>query len=288
MERRACLLLTFTGTTSKSNVNVPVSDAVAGKAWNLVGNPYPSYLDVEEFFTANNIDQFNNQYVAIYGYTGNRGSWKTYNLATSDTLIAPGQGFFIKAQAGGGTLQFTPQMRRSGTSDDFILGRQDNTSKALSLLKLSKSDNSVTTSIYFIEGTTRGLDLGYDAATYSGSAVDFLLFTKLLEDSIGLNIAIQSLPYNDFNDVVVPLGIKASSGDELTISIDDLSTIPDNIKVYLEDTQNNTLTLLNNEDFSFTPTANMNGSDRFNVHYSSATLTLDEVQSNDNLHIFTT
>lgn len=280
--------LTFTGSTSKTNVDVPISDAVAGRAWNLVGNPYPSYMDVQEFFTINNIDQFHDQYVAIYGYTGNRNSWNTYNLATSATLMAPGQGFFVKAQEGGGTLQFTPQMRRSGSSDDFILGRQENINRALSQLKLSNNEDTVTTSIYFIEGTTRGLDPGYDAAVYSATAVDFSLFTNLLENNIGLGMAIQSLPYNDFNDVVVPLGVKAIAGVELTISIDDLSTIPANIKVYLEDIQNNTLTLLNNNDFRFTPTVNINSADLFNVHYSSATLTVDDMQSIDNLRIFTT
>lgn len=255
---------------------------------NLVGNPYRSYIDVQEFFTTNNINQFNDQYVAIYGYTGRQGVWTTYNLATSDSLIAPGQGFFVKAQPGGGTLQFTPQMRRSGTSDDFILGRQANTSRALSLLKLNNDDISVTASIYFIEGTTRGLDLGYDAAAYAASAVNFALYTRLLEDNTGLDMSIQSLPYGDFNDVIVPLGIKASAGVGLTISIDELSTIPAGIRVYLEDTQNNTLTLLNNTDFSFTPTTNINNADRFNVRYSSQTLTIEEVKRKDNLHIYTT
>lgn len=280
--------LTFTGSVTNTNVNVAVSDAAAGAAWNLVGNPYPSYIDVEEFFTANNINQLNGQYVAIYGYKGNQNDWQTYNLATSNELLAPGQGFFVKAQSGGGLLQFTPQMRRSGSSDDFIQGRQENTLKALSRLKVSNNNNTVSTRIYFIEGTTRGLDLGYDAAVYSATAVNFSIYTDLLEDNTGLEMTIQSLPYNDFNDVIVPLGIKANAGTELRISIDDESTLPSNVNVYLEDTQNNTLTLLNTNDFVFTPSSAIDGSDRFNVHYSSTTLTVVDIQANDNLRIYTT
>jgi hypothetical protein len=280
--------LTFTGSVSNSNLAIAISDAVVGNAWNLIGNPYPSYIDAQQFFTSNNIGQFHNQYVAIFGYNGSQGGWETYNLATSNELIAPGQGFFVKAKSGGGIIQFTPEMRRSGTSDDFILGRQeDNTLKALSKIKLSNGNTTVKASIYFIEGTTRGLDLGYDAAVYSATSINFSLFTNLLEDNIGLDIAIQSLPYSDFNDVIVPLGIKATSGSELIISIDELSTIPSNVNVYLEDTQNNTLTLLNNNDFSFTPMTNLNGTGRFYLRYSTGTLSVSNIKP-DYLQIYTT
>ena len=280
--------LVFSGSATNSIVDVPISDASAGRAWNLVGNPYPSYIDVEEFFTTNNITQLQDQYVAIYGYKGLQQTWETFNLATSSELMAPGQGFFIKAKPGGGMIQFTPQMRRSGSSDDFILGRQENILKALSKIKISNNTNTQKTSIYFIEGTTRGLDLGYDAAVYSATTVNFSLFTNLLENNTGLDIAIQSLPYNDFNDVIIPLGIKASSGTELTISIDDeLSTLPSNINVYLEDTLNNTLTLLNDDQFVFTPDSNLNGTGRFYLRYSSSTLTVSEPEL-DYLQIYTT
>ncbi|WP_051209827.1 discoidin domain-containing protein [Gelidibacter mesophilus] len=278
--------LTFTGSVAKSIVNIPISDASAGRAWNLIGNPYPSYLDVKEF-VENNVDEFNAQYMAVYGYTGSKGSWETYNNATDGPLIAPGQGFFVKAKSNGGVIQFTPAMRRAGSSDDFILGRQ-NANKALSKLKLSNASTSVSTSIYFIEGTTRGLDPGYDAAAYGATAVDFAIFTNLLKDNLGLDIAIQSLPYEDINDVVVPLGIKSKPEAKLVISIDELSTLPSNINVYLEDTVNKTLTLLNNETFVFSPETEINGIGRFFVHYSAKTLSILDMDTDDNLHIYTT
>ncbi|HUH27826.1 MAG TPA: discoidin domain-containing protein [Gelidibacter sp.] len=282
--------LTFTGAVTKSNVNVSLSDASAGRAWNLIGNPYPSYLDVEAFFTPNNMDQLEDQYVAVYGYRGSKSSWEIYNQANvpSEALMAPGQGFFVKAKVGGGTITFTPAMRRTGNTDDFIAGRPHGGLKALSKLRLENNNNLSSTSIYFIEGTTKGLDRGYDAAAYSATKIDFSIFTNLLEDHTGLDIAIQSLPYEDFNDVTVPLGIKAKAGSELSISIDDLSTLPSNINVYLEDTQNNTLTLLNDGAFTFTPTASLNGAGRFNVHYSSRTLSIGDMDANDNLRIYTT
>lgn len=287
--------LLFTGRTTRNPVSIDIYDAAEGSSWNLIGNPYPSYLDFEMFFEANK-DQFEagDAYQAIYGYTGNSGDWTILNnLSLLDPdpnlkpIIAPGQGFFVKSKVGGGMVQFTPEMRRSGASDDFIEGRP-NKNIALSKLKLTRASKTVTTSVYFLDGSTKGIDPGFDAAAYGATKVDFSLFTNLVEDNKGLNIAIQALPYNDFNDVIVPLGLKAKGGEELIISIDELSTLPSNINVYLEDTQNNTLTYLNNEDFKFTPTEDINVSGRFNVHYSSRTLSIGDLESNDRLRIYTT
>lgn len=280
-------ILNFSGTVAANAVDVPVSDAVVGRAWNLIGNPYPSYVSVGGFFTSHNIAQINDNYVAIYGYKGNKSDWEIYNLAHPDERLAPGQGFFVKAKEGGGIVQFTPAMRTVGSSDDFIAGRS-NTSKALSKLKLSSPSKEVSTSVYFIEGTTRGLDPGYDAAVYGATAVDFSIFTNLVKDNSKLDIAIQSLPYDDFNGVVVPLGIKAKAGTELVISIDELSTIPSNVNAYLEDIENKTLTLLNNKGFRFTPSVDINSSDLYKIHYSARTLSVDDMQMNDDLRIYTT
>ncbi len=280
--------LTFTGSAATGNVDIAITAGGAGKSWNLIGNPYPSYINVGELLTPQNLALMDIRYGAIYGYKGSKNGWEVINRAVEEGLIAPGQGFFIKATTGGGNIQFTPAMRRVGSSDDFIVGRTANSNKALSKLKLTSGSNDVSTSIYFIEGSTKGLDPGYDAAAYGATKVDFSLFTNLLEDNTGLDIAIQSLPYDDFNNVIVPLGLKAKAGVELSISIDDLSTLPSNINVYLEDTQNKTLTLLNDGEFKFTPTAAINGSGRFNVHYAAKTLSFDDLDASDNLRVYTT
>ncbi|WP_033958422.1 hypothetical protein [Psychroserpens jangbogonensis] len=107
--------------------------------------------------------------------------------------------------------------------------------KISSVVKPELQINKIAkTSIYFIEGTTKGLDKGYDASAYGGVSDDFSIFTNLVEDNQGLDMAIQSLPYNDFNDVVIPLGVKAQEGTSLTISLGDNSTLSNNVNVYLK------------------------------------------------------
>jgi hypothetical protein len=279
--------LKFTGTASTADVNVSISDASAGNAWNLIGNPYPSYIDFESFFTQNK-DQFNSEsaYQAVYGYNGSgANSWTVWNLATSldpaiTAFIAPGQGFFVKAKATGGTITFTPAMQTIGSSDDFILGKQPNLQVALSKLRLSSGTKSANTAIYFIEGTTRGLDSGYDAATYDGSSTGFSIFSNLVSDNTGSAMAIQSLDYTDFNEVVVPLGIHAKLG-ALTISIDALATtLPADIQVYLEDREASTFTLLTTTDYTFTPASDLKGAGRFYLHYSAKSLTAESTNFN--------
>ncbi|WCO03167.1 FG-GAP-like repeat-containing protein [Psychroserpens ponticola] len=278
---------TFTGTANNDIVTYNITNSGPTEAeWNLVGNPYPSYLNVQAFLNhevstgLKNINLMNTSTAAIYGYDGNvLDGWIIYNLATTtpSTLIAPGQGFFVSADPTHVPLydlEFTPTMRATGTSDDFIIGRSQNgTSSVLSKLILSNNTKTYSTDIYFIEGTTKGLDKGYDASAYGGVSGDFSIFTNLVEDNQGLDIAIQSLPYNDFNDVVIPLGVKAQEGTVLTISLGDDSTLPTNVNVYLEDTLLKTLTLLNDSDYVFTPNTNFAGTGRFFLRYSNENIT---------------
>ena len=287
--------LTFTGTVRTDDVlDVPISGAAAGYAWNLIGNPYPSYIDFDAFFTAN-VSEFDSSsaFQAIYGYDGDASNgWTIWNLATItdlvDTeLIAPGQAFFVKSKPAGGLVDFEKGMRRTGASDDFIAGRSSTTNVALCKLNLISLSNNASTQIYFIEGTTRGLDIGYDAGSYLGSAAEYSIFTNLVEDNTGIDMAIQTLPYGDINEITVPLGIKAQTNEELTISIDDVTTLPSSVNVYLEDTFQNTLTLLNNSNYTFVPESELNGTGRFYLRYSTEALSIKDSQFND-LQIYAT
>ena len=71
--------------------------------WNLVGNPYTSYIKLEDFLNANLLEWDPNT-VAVYGYDADLTmgtEWTIWNMAYSDNnqgaLIAPGQGFFVSS-----------------------------------------------------------------------------------------------------------------------------------------------------------------------------------------------
>lgn len=245
--------------------------------WNLIGNPYPSYLDFDSFFAANSSQFDTGAFQAIYGYNATSSKWTIWNAITgAGSKIAPAQGFFVKSKTGGGTVSFTPAMRTIGTSDDFIVGRaSSDVQVVLAKLLMSKGSDTYHTDIYFNSNATRNLDPGYDAGAFTGASNN--IFTHLVEGNTGIDMAIQALAYSDFNDVVVPLGINAGAGEQFSIALDDsATTLPDNIEVYLEDSLTGSFTLLNTSDHIATPTTDINGTGRFYLHFTATTLSLDD------------
>ncbi|NRD22933.1 T9SS type A sorting domain-containing protein [Winogradskyella litoriviva] len=275
---------TFTGNVETSEVITPIVSN--GDIWNLIGNPYPSYISVQEFFNeTSNIDAMNSGfYFGIYGYDGTaHDDWVIYNLAntTASTLITPGQGFFVATDPNvSATIKFTPAMRTVGSSDDFIAGRSSTTELTYLKLKASASDNSYHTDFYFNSNSTLGLDYGYDSTTWNNETPSFSLYSNLVENNEGKPMAIQSLNDTDLNNVTIPLGVHANAGETLTLSIEE-STLPNGIEVYLQDTETNTTTLLNNADYIITPSSNISGTGRFYLNIQASALSIKNPELNE-------
>ena len=287
--------LRFQGTVNTGTVTVDI--IVSGPLspeWNLVGNPYPSYLNVQSFLSHDvgggvvNIQLFDAPTAAIYGYDGSAtNGWTIYNLAntTASTVIAPGQGFFVSADATNAPihdLEFTQAMRTSGTADDFISGR--NAELSYLKLKASTANNAYTTDFYFNANATEGFDAGYDAAIYGGTTPDFAIYSHLVDDNTGIAMTLQAVNSTNISDVSIPLGVHANQGEQLTFSIADM-TIPASVNVYLEDVVKSKITLLNNSDYVFTPTTELSGTGRFFLRTSEDALSAID-NSLDNLNIF--
>lgn len=269
----------FTGNVENGNVDVPVVSG-GDSNWNLIGNPYPSYLRVDDFLgNVNNRSLMDINAVGVYGYDGAaQDGWTIYNLATSNssTVITPGQGFFINANASG-DIQFTPSMRTIGASDDFIAGRNTDLPLVYLKLKLSSDDNNYRTDFYFNENSSLSLDPGYDAKVWGNTPPNFSIYSHLVQNNSGEPLAIQSLHSNDLFNVTIPLGIKTLNTDEIEFSITE-STIPSSIDIYLEDTEENTLTLLTDTNYTLIPNAIINGTGRFYLRLVDNQLNLNQVE----------
>ncbi|WP_400078679.1 PQQ-dependent sugar dehydrogenase [Winogradskyella sp. R77965] len=278
--------LTFYGETETDIVTANITTSgTTYNGWNLIGNPYSSYLDFDAFFALNSSEFDVNQYQAIYGYDGDTSNgWEILNSITTGRLIAPGQGFFVKSKPGGGLITFTPAMRVKGASDDFILGRANNLSPDYLKLKISNQNQEFTTDFFFTDNATSGLDVGYDAALFQGTVPDFSLYSNLVEENNNEILAIQVLQRNSIDDVSIPLGIHAVQGQDIVVSIVE-SDIPEDINVYLEDTSNKTLTLLNTTNYTFTANSNLTGTGRFYLRFQNTILSKNE-SSLENLDIF--
>jgi hypothetical protein len=270
----------FTGTVVTGEVLVPVSSG-AGSKWNLIGNPYPSYLKAGAFINDNtSLPEDPETYsVTIYGYDGSAADgWVIYNLATttSSTTIAPGQGFFVNAETTDSNISFTTDMQTTATGtsedDDFIAGRN---SEVLTYMKLGLSNGSKNyrTDIYINDNASLGLDLGYDATIWNNTIPNFALYSNLVEEHTGKAMAIQTINNANMSNVTIPLGIKTSGSQSLTFSILE-STLPQTSQVYLEDTETNIVTLLNVGNYNINTTNSYSGSGRFFLRIVDSALSI--------------
>ncbi|MFP4845195.1 T9SS type A sorting domain-containing protein [Winogradskyella sp. PE311] len=288
-------ILVFEGEMTTDAINTPiVVSGTNSPEWNLIGNPYPSYIRLDAFLAANSTSVFDTNSFGVYGYDDSITNYAIWNQAflemNPDALIAPGQGFFVASQTGGANVSFTPAMRSFGDTDDFIANRNaQNTSSAdnISFLRLqsTSNDKNYHTDFYFTPNASQGLDNGYDSSVFGDIAPQFSIYSHLLENNTGIDMAIQSLSNNDINDVTIPIGVNANEGEQITFSIPEMA-IPGVINVYLDDTLNNITTLLNTSNYIFTPVSNLNGTGRFFLRFSNTTLSSSENQLND-LSIFT-
>ncbi len=285
---------TFTGSIENGIITNDIQNSGPNnEEWNLIGNPYPSYLSALDFLSEDvgggeiNITLFDPPTAAVWGYDGSFESWTIYNLATAtpSTLIAPGQGFFVSAdvtKTAGFDVEFTPDMRRTGSGDDFIPGR--NAELIFLKLRLSAGTNTSRTDFYFNPNASLGFDVGYDAAHWGDALPDFALYSILVQDELaGDEIVLQALNSSDLSNVIIPLGMKASQGEQVTFSIAE-STIPESVNVYLDDTLTNTSTLLNDSDYVITLNSDQNGIGRFFLRYEEDALSTIE-NNLDNIKI---
>ncbi|NNK82880.1 MAG: T9SS type A sorting domain-containing protein [Flavobacteriaceae bacterium] len=272
---------TFTGGVNTANVDVSiVTQGTNYEIWNLIGNPYPSYIVLDDFLAANN-SKLDSQSAGVYGYNGQAtDKWEIWNLAYAaanpNTVITPGQGFFVASQTGGATIEFTPSMRSTGSSDDFISGRNTTNSIYHLKLKATKASDYYETDFYFTENASLGLDAGYDAGIFGNVAPSFAIYSELVNDNQGVDMAIQSISTLDLeNNTIIPFGINSQAGEQLIVSIEQ-ATLPENVNVYLEDSVANTMTLLNTNDFIITPNTNLNDVGRFFLRFETETLSTIE------------
>lgn len=287
--------LTFTGSVLNTDVtmNIEYTGAVHPD-WNLIGNPYPSYMNIDNFLNyeisggIKNIDLLEDA-SGVYGYDGDASDG--YNIITlansAGQLMTPGQGFLIAADlnyVASHDITFTPSMRTTGNSDDFILGRNAN---PLTFLKLnaSTSSKSYSTEFYFNANSTQGLDPGYDGKVLGNVGSSFALYSHLAQDNTGIPMALQSLNSTDLTNVTIPLGVNTNQGEQLVFSIAE-STLPTTVNVYLEDNVANVSTLLNTSDYIITPSSNLLGTGRFYLRFTESVLSTIDNSLNE-LSIYT-
>jgi hypothetical protein len=259
---------------TNNNPNDTGNSGLSGSRWNVVANPFPSYINANSnagtnnFFSVNS-SLFHASWSAIYGFDGN-GGHVVINNSSGAAYLAPGQGFFMASVAAGGTVSFDTNMRTINGGDDFISGRLANDTSSEFYLRLYEDDNPVDyNKFYFDNGLTLGLDPGFDAGAYDQN---MSITSRLVEEDEGVNFIFNAMELTALDEeTVIPLVLNRDAGVEFSISFED-STIPEDVGVYLEDTLLETLTDLRSENFTLTPESDLSDMGRFYLRIGNTSL----------------
>ena len=277
--------MAFTGTIATTDQTHSIIDnsgnGSGGRRWNLVANPYPSYLNANlnantsDNFLSENLSVMDSQFAAIYGWNADGSGYTAYNNTSSATYIAPGQAFFVAAaSSSAANLTFTEAMQTTTGGDDFISLSPESTSSEFSL-KFYQADNLLAgTKFYFDYGLNSGLDPGYDAGAYNQSIA---LASRLAEEDQGINMGINAMNIDSFEQTVIPLVVNTEARTRFRISMEDI-TIPESVEVYFLDTQTQILTNLRNQDFILTPQSDLSGMGRFYLRMGTNVLDGNDVE----------
>lgn len=269
---------TFTGAMANADVivTIPTITNTGSHLWSAIGNPFPSFLPVNNAADAanilvDNVAKLDASFAFLYVWNGT--SYAPIGLADAALQLAPGQAFMVRAKTTSETFVFNKvlQNHNSGTATFY----RPSTATPTISVHLTNSTLNKVTNIEFLDDSTTGLDVGYDAGAYQDGTPSFSINTHLVSDSQGVDFTRQSLPISSLDsDVAIPLSIYAGIDEEVTFSAD-ANNLPDGFSVYLEDSLNNTFTNLTNAPLDIKIIAALSGIGRFYLHTTSGVLSTE-------------
>ncbi len=261
--------ISFTGTANSGDVSIALTQGGgSGNNFNLLGNPYTSFVNSATFLTNESTDLASQ---TIWVWNQNTSSYET-KVTVDAFKVAPGQGFFVEANSTNNvTFLGNATMQSHETSDTF----QRNARTEIQLFANDGTNNRFA-KIYYINGTTTGFDNGYDGELFRGVSNSFDIYTQLLSENEGKNFQVQSLPNTDLDTMVIPLGLTADADKEITFSVAS-SNLPTGVEVYLEDRVNNTFVNLSEGDHTIKTQSASDGIGQYYIHTTAARLSNDDI-----------
>ena len=270
---------TFKGGMLTANVNVALTTASGSHYWSSIGNPYPAYLPANSNaegtnVLGQNIDALDDTYAGLYFWDG--AFYQVINQSSGALHIVPGQAFMVRAKDNNETFTFTKSLTSHQTGTDSFY-RNANTTPNI-VVSLFNGTQTKTTEIKYLANATTGLDVGYDAGAYQDGQPEISLNSHLISDSTGTDFMLQCLPNNNYEDLVVPLSVKANANIQLSFTAAS-SNLPQGLSIYLEDKENNTLEDITSSPYQVTTTQQLNGIGRFYLHTSFSVLSTEDLAS---------
>ena len=255
---------------------------------NLVGNPYPSALDLDLFYIENEdnigttIWLWDNRGNTIYeqqgsGYTGSNyavynvlistgtaASGESNTLRTPNEYVKPGTGFIVDAETGadGENLVFTNEMRTTETGPGFF-GKASVTKDRYWLNLKTPAGLNIQTAVVYFPGGNNELWLDDSDARYGSDDL-----YSLVNDN---QLSIQGKAPFEQRDRV-PLGVRLFNTGVYVLSVDKIEGLfEEGQTIYLRDRQTKTIYNLSERPYKFVGYAG-EFNNRFEILYRKTTL----------------
>lgn len=289
----------FIGVPNNGTITVPLSAAADG--YNFIGNPYPSPISLDAFFTANADAIDGNVWIWRKTNSSPNSAYVTINSAgiyvgndapeqeDPSGILRTGQGFIVKVKDGYTTTDvvFTNSMRSTDTANQFFrmnnpqaYTQPENHGVWLNL----NGPEGLFSQMYtgYIEGATQGEDAGLDAPYINDKPVVLASVINAKE----YTIQARALPFAA--DDVVPLQFRTDTPGEFTIAIDHVNGVfAQGQSVYLKDNYTNITHNLSDGSYIFSTVQGI-FADRFQIVYMpQSALGVSEVADMQNVVVYT-
>jgi uncharacterized delta-60 repeat protein len=275
-----------------------------GPAFNLIGNPYPSAIDLDVFLNENNAlirgavyiwshntPVTNNLYssddYAVYNLLGGVGTRASKSFGVSnfrpDGKLASGQSFFVRATSGGGIAKFNNKMRLKGQNSNFFkMDSAQNQKKGTAIekhrawLNMYNADGVFKQILVgYMAGASNGYDSFFDGTTFNANK--YIDFYSICEEK-KLVIQAKGIPFNNQDEIT--LGYKTTVGGSYSIDLEETNGELKEQGIYIIDKLNNLTHNLKQSPYNFS-TLKGTFNDRFLLHYMDRKLVTDSIDKKD-------
>jgi len=266
----------FTGVVNTGAHNISLSRTTGQTGFNLVGNPYPSYLDW-------NLVTRTNVLPTMWYRTKEGGVYKFYTFVANGSAgvgspasvtnkIPPMQAFWVRVNTvGTGSIAVDNDMRAHKDVSGNIMKAPTQTPQKLLRLQVSNGINTDETVLYF---NANALDIfdQFDAPKQSNEELDIPeIYTQVGAEQLVIN-GMKEVKYN----TEIPIGFSTLAANNFSISANEISNFETGTKVILLDKQNPTVEteLTNGTTYNFSAPVTTATTSRFSLLFRAPGVTI--------------
>jgi hypothetical protein len=274
----------FSGTLNTGNLSIPVSSTYDASTsdydgWNLVGNPYPSAVDLSLL-----TGSWTNVEATAWFWNpvgGNYNVYPTGGGGNHSKYCPPEQGFFVHNNTGsGGTVKMNNGARVHNL-ETFLKSSVDQANLLRIMASGTINSYNDELSVYFNDSRTKDYEPGYDAWKYSGLAEAPQIYTLVNNKKVSVN----ALPFSQKN-ITVPMGFSTSIPGNYTLVATNLGSFDETIKISLED-----LKLSTTQDLKLYPSYTFaydtpDSANRFVLHFNNLSFGIEDKKINNPVQIY--